>query len=46
MNAISRWWFRPAMWWQFWLPQSGIPGGAIVAAALYFVVVIALIIHR
>jgi hypothetical protein len=26
------WWFRPARWWQFWWPGSGLPGGFIFAA--------------
>lgn len=32
MKLIAEWWFRPAAWWQFWRPQSGAPGAAIVMA--------------
>jgi hypothetical protein len=26
------WWDRPASWWQFWYPQSGLFGGMLIAA--------------
>jgi hypothetical protein len=26
---ISKWWNRPARWWQFWFPESGAIGGVI-----------------
>ncbi len=28
---MKKWWFRPARWWQFWLPQSG--GAPLLALA-------------
>ena len=29
-GAILEWFYRPAQWWQFWLPQSGFIGGLIL----------------
>ena len=29
---IVKWWVYPARWWQFWYPQSGLPGGVIIGA--------------
>lgn len=29
---MHHWWFEPASWWQFWLPQSGVAGGLIAGA--------------
>ena len=28
------WSMRDARWWQFWLPQSGFPGGCIMAVVV------------
>lgn len=30
----SRWPFRPARWWQFWRPRSGLIGGMIFSLVL------------
>lgn len=27
---LEKWINKPAKWWQFWLPQSGIVGGSIL----------------
>jgi len=34
-ESLVRWAIKPAMWWQFWLPQSGLPGGLIGGAIFY-----------
>lgn len=31
-KSLAVWAGRPARWWQFWRPQSGIVGGLILAA--------------
>lgn len=31
---IARWWRRDAVWWQVWLPQSGLAGGWVCGTAL------------
>jgi len=33
----SAWVFRDARWWQFWRPQSGLPGGLILGTGIYLV---------
>jgi hypothetical protein len=33
------WRFRPAKWYQFWLPQSGLFGGIIIGAVISAAVV-------
>lgn len=30
MNLLIKWSTTPAKWYQFWLPQSGFLGGAIL----------------
>ena len=35
-DVIGRWALTPAAWWQFWLPQSGIRGGLILALVVWF----------
>lgn len=30
LNVLGRWSLHPAAWWQFWYPQSGAFGGAIL----------------
>jgi len=32
--ALARWVTKPAACWQFWLPQSGITGGAVIGVAI------------
>lgn len=39
VDPIIAWIARPARWWQFWLPQSGIAGGAIIGAIMTVVAV-------
>ena len=29
---VAYWWNQPADWWEFWLPQSGWIGGAVLGA--------------
>ena len=31
---LAQWFYHPARWWQVWLPQSGLTGGAIVGIAI------------
>lgn len=31
---IAHWLFKPAKWYQFWLPQSGFFGGILVLVVL------------
>jgi len=31
INAIVRWFYKDAPWYQFWMPQSGFLGGALFA---------------
>ncbi len=31
MNCFLKWMLQPAEWYEFWLPQSGIKGGAVCA---------------
>lgn len=33
-DALLRYYFKPACWWQFWLPQSGLFGGLLGAAII------------
>ena len=30
IRALAHWSLRPAAWWQFWYPQSGVIGGGIM----------------
>ena len=39
-NTFVRWFLAPAFWWQFWMPQSGLAGGLIFAAVVYFPIVL------
>lgn len=41
INKFKQWYFKPAKWWHFWLPQSSIEGGLIlglVLAAILFII--------
>lgn len=40
MTAISRWWNHEARWWQFWYPQSGLPGAGIIAAIFFGIAIL------
>ncbi|MHC4316654.1 MAG: hypothetical protein ACYSW3_29780 [Planctomycetota bacterium] len=40
MSRVIDWIFRPARWWEFWQPQSGIPGGIIGGFSLAVAVVL------
>ena len=35
---IEKWIFKPARWYQFWLPMSGFIGGALCGAAVLTIV--------
>lgn len=37
IKSIRRWWKQPAYWWEFWLPNSGLRGGIIVAVLLILI---------
>lgn len=34
-NAVGRWWYHDAKWWQFWYPQSGPIGAGVFGAILF-----------
>lgn len=34
IDKINYWFYKPAKWWQFWLPQSNLTGGFIVGLIL------------
>lgn len=34
---IKKWWFKPAKFWQFWLPQSGILGAMIFVIVVFWI---------
>lgn len=34
MYFTLRWMFKPAPWWQFWMPQSGAHGGLLFGAVV------------
>jgi hypothetical protein len=36
-----RWFFKPAKWYQFWLPQSGLSGGLFCGCVIVAVIVLA-----
>ena len=40
MKNFKQWYFKPAKWWEFWLPQSGIEGGVILGAVLSLILFI------
>lgn len=42
-HSLAVWAGRPAHWWQFWWPRSGIMGGAIAAVVL---IIIACLLNR
>ncbi|WON88975.1 hypothetical protein [Delftia sp. UGAL515B_04] len=33
-SRLVNWFFRPAQWWQIWLPQSGVVGGLLAGASI------------
>jgi len=42
IRDLAKWFYHPAKWYQFWLPQSGVSGGfvftlvvAVVAAVIF-----------
>jgi hypothetical protein len=37
VEAMVSWLVKPARWWHFWMPQSGLVGGAIMSMLLYIV---------
>jgi hypothetical protein len=40
IDMFKRWWLRPARWYQFWYPQSGLFGGlmcGIVLAIVFYI---------
>jgi hypothetical protein len=39
---LRRWWLADARWWQFWMPQSSLPGGIIGGAIVLAVCLVAL----
>lgn len=42
MEILNKWWFKPAKYWQFWLPQSGIIGGMILGAFILAIIIVIL----
>jgi hypothetical protein len=36
-RIIKHWYYHPAEWWQFWYPQSGLPGALLFWALFYAV---------
>lgn len=34
MNSLAKWFFRPARWYEFWLPQSGLTGGIMIGTLI------------
>jgi hypothetical protein len=32
---IKKWWEKEACWWEFWYPQSGGKGGALMGLCLF-----------
>lgn len=42
INKLNKWFYKPAKWWQFWLPQSGMEGGAILGLILSVIGIIIL----
>lgn len=39
MNLFTKWIYKPAKWYQFWLPQSGDFGGIIIGTIVGFIFV-------
>lgn len=35
---MKEWLMKPAKWYEFWLPQSGVVGGTICSVILYSIV--------
>lgn len=34
MNWLNKWFFKPARWYEFWRPQSGITGGVMMGTLI------------